>query len=118
MSAQRILVVDDEPEIRKIIQLHLGRKGFEVEVAGGALEASNFLRSDRNYDLIVCDFRMPDGDGLEVFRNVRGDTPFILISGFADMDEDKIRELGIHNIIAKPVIMKDLIDRIRAALAA
>jgi len=112
----RILVVDDELEIRRIMQMHLRRKGYEVETAGGTSEATAMLQSERPYDLVVCDFRMPDGNGVEVFQQLRGSTGFILISGFADMDESKLKELGIKEIVAKPVCMEHLLIKIKASL--
>ncbi len=112
----RILIVDDEAEIRRIMQMHLRRKGFEVDIASGVSEASAMLQFDRVYDLVVCDFRMPDGNGVEVFKKIKPPTGFILISGFADMDETKLREIGIKEIVTKPADMAYLLEKIKANL--
>ncbi len=118
MNMGRILIVDDELEIRRIMQMHLKRKGYEVDIAGGTVEASALLNSDKQYDLVVCDFRMPDGNGVEVFQRLKPDTGFILISGFADMDEGKLKAIGIMDVIAKPVNMSSLLEKIKSNLTA
>lgn len=115
-SSHRILIVDDEMEIRRIMQMHLKRKGYAVDTAGGALEAFDMIGKSERYDLVICDFRMPDGNGVEVFKKIPPDTQFILISGFADMDEDNLKALGIKEIVAKPVEMEVLLGKINSKL--
>jgi two-component system response regulator PilR (NtrC family) len=115
MDSQRILVVDDENEIRTLLKMHLQRRGFAVDIAGGMKEAQSLL-AENAYDLVICDFRMPDGTGVDVFGQVKGATRFILISGFSDMDTDKLRETGITNVVAKPVSFENLLTRVKDTL--
>lgn len=113
MPLPRILIVDDEIDIRRILQMHLKRKGFEVDIASGLTEASAMIAANPAYNLVVCDFRMPDGSGVEVFHKLKPTTKFILISGFSDMDENQLNLRGISQIITKPVNMAQLLEKIK-----
>lgn len=112
----RILVVDDESEIRMLMQMHLKRKGFEVDIAAGCGEARERVDSS-HYDLVISDFRMPDGTGVDVFKGLKSDTRFILISGFSDLDEQQLRSIGIKEILSKPVKFDTLLDVVRTSLS-
>lgn len=118
MSTQpsaRVLVVDDESEIRRLLQMQLKRRGYTVDTADGALNARRML-SEQPYDLVICDFRMPDGTAIDVYQALGDKTRFILVSGYSEMDEEKLKAMGIREILAKPVNFETLIQRVNASL--
>ena len=116
-----MLVVEDEPDIRHLIAHHLTREGFQCrEVATGA-EALRAVRASVP-DLIVLDLMLPQIDGLEVCRRLRGDAataaiPIIMLTAKHD-EVDRIvgLELGADDYVAKPFSPKELIARVRAVL--
>ena len=73
-DANSVLVVDDEPGMRMALTASFQREGWRVETASGAVEALKKFHTDR-FPLVVTDVRMPDGDGLQLMRNVRGTNP-------------------------------------------
>jgi two-component system KDP operon response regulator KdpE len=118
MSADRILVVDDEPEIRRAVSRALTARGFEVEAEAdgeGALHAVERFAPD----LIVLDLNMPGLDGMAVCRRIRSwsQVPIIILSVRED-EEDKVAalELGADDYLTKPFGTKELLARVRALL--
>ena len=116
-----VLVVEDEPDIRHLIAHHLGRDGFQCrEVATGA-EALRAVRTSIP-DLIVLDLMLPEMDGLEVCRRLRGDVgtaaiPIIMLTAKSDeIDRVVGLELGADDYVAKPFSPKELVARVRAVL--
>jgi DNA-binding response OmpR family regulator len=116
-----VLVVEDEPDIRHLIAHHLGREGFRCrEVATGA-EALRAVRTSIP-DLIVLDLMLPEMDGLEVCRRLRGDVgtaaiPIIMLTAKSDeIDRVVGLELGADDYVAKPFSPKELVARVRAVL--
>ncbi|MFI5844118.1 response regulator [Catenuloplanes sp. NPDC051500] len=112
----RVLVVDDEPQILRALRINLKARGYAVEVAadgGSALRAV----AQHHPDLIVLDLGLPDMDGVEVIRGVRGWTavPVIVLSGRAS-SEEKVAALdaGADDYITKPFGVEELLARIRA----
>ena len=69
--AGRVLVVDDEPDIRELLELTLVKMGLGVDTAGSVAEARETLKETR-FDLCLTDMRLPDGDGLELVRHIAG----------------------------------------------
>ncbi len=118
---QHILVVDDEPDIRGLIVLHLEREGFRCRTASNGLEALREAKA-RRPDLVVLDLLLPGLDGLEVCRRLRGDrdtagVPIIMLTAKAD-EVDRIvgLEVGADDYVAKPFSPKELVARVRAVL--
>lgn len=115
-----ILIVDDEADLRELIESDFERKGYVVHGAGSGLEAWEKLRTIE-VDLVLSDLRMANGDGLALLRKVREEyprrIPVILMTGFADTDAAQCRELGAYKVIAKPFARKDLHEAVEAALA-
>ena len=116
-----VLVVEDEPDIRHLIAHHLARDGFRCrEVATGA-EALRAVRTSIP-DLIVLDLMLPEMDGLEVCRRLRGDVgtaaiPIIMLTAKSDeIDRVVGLELGADDYVAKPFSPKELVARVRAVL--
>ncbi|HEU0117682.1 MAG TPA: response regulator transcription factor [Alphaproteobacteria bacterium] len=116
--AHRILIVDDEPHIRKFLRLSLQAEMYNVLEAGTAEEAITLVHSAKP-DLIVLDLGLPDIDGRQVIRDVRltSDMPIVVLSGRTE-DSEKIAvlEQGADDYITKPFAMKDLVTRVRASL--
>ncbi|MGS2617181.1 response regulator [Micromonospora sp. LZ34] len=112
----RILVVDDEPQILRALRINLRARRYDVDVAdtgAGALKAA----ASHPPDLVVLDLGLPDIDGVEVIRGLRGWTavPIIVLSGRAG-SEDKVEALdaGADDYVTKPFGVEELLARIRA----
>jgi two-component system alkaline phosphatase synthesis response regulator PhoP len=119
--AQRILVVDDDREIVRLVRAYLERNGFEVLVAYDGEKALHILRRERP-DLMLLDLMLPGRDGLDVTRVVRGDTglaalPIIMLTARVE-DHDKIvgLELGADDYVTKPFNPAEVVARVRAVL--
>jgi signal transduction histidine kinase len=114
-----ILVVDDEPDIRTLLRDQLELEGFRVLEAGRALEAVEIAR-ERQPDLITMDLMLPDLDGFEAIRLLRGnartrETPVVILSAM-ELGDDDTRALGPTVHLAKPFSRADLLGVIRANL--
>jgi two-component system, OmpR family, response regulator len=115
---QRILVVDDDAELRTLISEFLSGAGFEVEAARDAVEMDVALGRGA-FDLIVLDMMMPGEDGLSVLRRLRGGTsPGIIMLSAMGEDTDRIigLEVGADDYLAKPCNPRELLARVRAVL--
>jgi two-component system KDP operon response regulator KdpE len=118
MSAGRILVVDDDPQIRRVMRVALTSHGYEVDDATNGEEALDRLR-DRTADLVLLDMNMPGMGGLETCRAIRvGSEVSIIMLTVRDSEADKIAALdaGADDYVTKPFNMGELLARIRAAL--
>ncbi|HYL75417.1 MAG TPA: response regulator transcription factor [Bryobacteraceae bacterium] len=118
MSAGRILVVDDEPQIRRVMRMTLTGEGYEVEDARTGEDALEKLREGR-YDLMLLDWNLPGMGGLETCRQVRASSDIaIIMLTIRNAEQDKVHALdaGADDFITKPFGMPELLARIRAAL--
>ncbi|NLE82902.1 MAG: response regulator transcription factor [Chloroflexi bacterium] len=117
-NKKRILVVDDEKGLAKIIRLNLEQDGFDVVEAYNGAQAMEKLRTTLP-DLILLDVMMPDMDGFTVLKMVReiGSIPVIMLTAKGEED-DKIKglELGADDYVTKPFSPRELTSRIRAVL--
>src|SRR5262249_1172057 len=119
--AAEVLVVEDEPDIRNLIVLHLAREGFRCRTAKTGAEALREARAARP-DLVILDLMLPEVDGLEVCRRLRGDgatAPLPITMGPAKSDERHRvvgLEMGADDYVVKPFSPKELIARVRAVL--
>ena len=104
----KVLVADDIPMIRKLVEYHLKQIGFDISNAADGVEAL-MLASNFRYDLILLDIMMPEMDGLEVLRRLRADslnknTPIIMMTAYGDSESVKRAvDLGASDFIVKPV---------------
>jgi two-component system KDP operon response regulator KdpE len=116
--APRILIVDDEPHIRKFLRLCLQAESFNVLEAGTAEEAITLVHTAAP-DLLILDLGLPDIDGRQVIRDVRlkSDMPILVLSGRAE-DSEKIATLeqGADDYMTKPFVVQELIGRVCVAL--
>jgi two-component system OmpR family response regulator len=117
-DAPRILVVDDDADLRALIADFLGANGLIVETAAGG-EEMDALLAVRRFDLIVLDLMMPGEDGLAILRRLRrpGRPAIIMLSAMGD-DTDRIigLEVGADDYLPKPCNPRELLARVRAVL--
>ncbi len=118
-TTQRILVVDDDPEIRKLLARYIESQGFRVQLAASCRELNDKLAT-HHIDLIVLDVMLPDGSGLDVCRDLRArraNVPIILLTALKE-DVDRIigLEIGADDYLGKPFNPRELIARVRAVL--
>ncbi len=115
---RRVLVVDDEPYIGRIIQLKLEDGPYDVEVALDGRSALELLRADEPIDVILLDIMMPHMSGLEVLAEMRQiehrrDTPVIMLTGKGqEADRERAATLGATDFLTKPFSPKKLLARI------
>jgi two-component system KDP operon response regulator KdpE len=114
----RILVVDDEPQIRRALSTNLKARGYEVDLAPTGEDALR-LAAERHPDVVLLDLGLPGIDGVEVVRGLRGWTnvPIIVLS-VRDAEGDKVAALdaGADDYVTKPFGMNELLARLRATL--
>ncbi len=114
-----ILVVDDEPRIREVVEYALTQIGFNVACASGGSEVIERVEAGESFDLIVLDVLMPDLDGLEVCRRLRMShaTPVIFLSSRSE-EADRVvgLELGGDDYVCKPFSPRELCARVRSVL--
>jgi two-component system KDP operon response regulator KdpE len=118
MSAGRILVVDDAPQIRRVLRATLTAEAYEVQDARSGEEALEAMRENR-FDLILLDMNMPGMGGLETCRSTRSRSEAaIIMLTVRDSEQDKVAALdaGADDYITKPFSTRELLARIRAAL--
>jgi len=119
MTGELILLVDDEPNIIELAQLYLEREGYRIITASNGKAALNAVEKERPA-LMVLDVMMPEVDGLEVCRTLRGkkDPVAILMLTARDEDIDKILglELGADDYLTKPFNPRELVARVKAVL--
>lgn len=118
MSAANILVVDDEPQIRRVMRATLSSQGYVITEAKTGEEALEMMRKERP-DLILLDVNMPGMGGLEACREIRraSDAPIIMLT-IRNAERDKVAALdaGADDYVVKPFGIEELLARIRAAL--
>jgi two-component system, OmpR family, KDP operon response regulator KdpE len=118
MNAARVLVVDDDPQIRRVLKVALTGQGFEVDDAKNGDAALDKIRTAR-FDLVLLDINMPGMSGLEVCRVIRATSEIaIIILTVRDSEADTVEALdaGADDYVTKPFKPSELSARIRAAL--
>ncbi len=119
MTSDLILLVDDEPNIVELAQLYLEREGYRIISASDGIAALAAVEQHKP-DLVVLDLMLPEMDGLEVCRTLRGkkDAVSILMLTARDEDIDKILglELGADDYLTKPFNPRELVARVKAVL--
>jgi len=119
MERVKILVVDDESRIRKLVRDFLVKKDFEVLEAGDGMEAFNIFLEQKEIGLIILDVMMPKMDGWDTVREIRNysKVPIIMLTAKSEeRDELKGFELGVDEYISKPFSPKILVARVEAIL--
>lgn len=119
MDELKILVVDDESRMRKLVSDFLTKKNYKVIEAGDGEEAVDLFFSDKNIDLIILDVMMPKMDGWEVTRQIRkfSKVPIIMLTAKSEEQDELLGfELGVDEFITKPFSPKILTARVDAIL--
>jgi DNA-binding NtrC family response regulator len=114
----RILVVDDEPDLRDVISSRLQLEGGDVMVAENGKSAIEVMK-DHQFDAIVSDIRMPGGNGMELLESLRAGQSrpaFILISGFSDISTKDAMARGAQALLVKPFDLDDMISAVFDAI--
>jgi len=119
--SQRILLIEDEPDIRKTLEYNISREGFDIVSASSLSDGKKQLDSS-SFSLILLDLMLPDGSGLDLCREIKSDkeklsTPIIILTA-KDDEVDKVVgfELGADDYVTKPFSVRELILRIKAVL--
>ena len=119
MAVQKILVVDDEARMRKLVSDFLVREGFEVLEAGEGEKAMDIFYSNKDIALVILDVMMPKMDGWQVLREMResSQVPVIMLTARSD-EKDELRgfELGVDEYVTKPFSPRTLVARVNAIL--
>ena len=119
--ASRILIIEDEPDIRKTLDYNLSKESFEVFQAASIAEGEQAIQQHKP-DLVILDLMLPDGSGLTLCRDIKSDpatknTLVILLTAKADeLDRVIGFELGADDYVTKPFSVRELILRVRAIL--
>ena len=119
MEKMKILVVDDESRMRKLVKDFLTRAGYQVLEAGDGMEAMDLFYEDKDIALIILDVMMPKMDGWQVCREIRqySQVPIIMLTARSEeRDELQGFELGVDEYISKPFSPKILVARVGAIL--
>ncbi len=119
MAVQKILVVDDEARMRKLVADFLVRDGFEVLEAEDGEKAMDLFYANKEIALVILDVMMPKMDGWQVLREIResSQVPVIMLTARADeRDELKGFELGVDEYVTKPFSPRTLVARVEAIL--
>ena len=117
----KILIIEDEPDIRRNLEYNLGREGFKASSVGSLDEANEKLKL-KKFDLILLDLMLPDGSGLDLCKKIKSNseteaTPIIILTA-KDDEVDKVVgfELGADDYVTKPFSVRELILRVKAIL--
>jgi CheY-like chemotaxis protein len=118
---KKILVVEDNLDTRELIHLHLTTEGFIVVTASDGHEGL-YLASAEHPDLIITDISMPELDGLELVRQLRGQPefaalPILVLTAFGESHLTEAIRVGASRALSKPVLFDGLIDEVREMLA-
>jgi len=123
MASQRVLLVEDDTEARRLMKLTLEEHGAKVREAGSA-ELAQVLLSSETFDLIVSDVGLPGMDGIELMRRIRAEagpnqrTPALAVTAYArDLDVASVRAVGFDAHVAKPVDMTGLLGQIASLIS-
>ncbi|WP_083300807.1 sigma-54 dependent transcriptional regulator [Jeongeupia sp. USM3] len=118
-NQRRVLVVDDEVDLADLLELTLVKLGLDVDKANNVAEARALLDT-RNYDLLLTDMRMPDGEGIELIRHVQSarlDVPAAVITAYGSTDNAVAAlKAGAFDYLAKPVSLEQLRTLVKSAL--
>ena len=119
---KNILVIEDEPDIRKNLEYNLSREGFKVSSAASLNDANQKLSNNDDFSLLILDLMLPDGSGLDLCKKIKSDRkteniPIIILTA-RDDEVDKVVgfELGADDYVTKPFSVRELILRIKAIL--
>lgn len=108
----KLLIVDDEPDLRDVLALSFKLHGFQVETAENGRQALEILASNMP-DIVISDIRMPEGDGLDLLQDIRSrghDVPVIFMTGYADVTSEEARIKGAAWLVSKPFTIEEMFE--------
>ena len=118
MTTHRALIVDDEPDIRELLELTLGRMNIDTRSAADLAQARNLLKEE-DFDVCLTDMRLPDGDGLELVRFIQQhhtELPVAVITAYGSMDTAvEALKAGAFDFVSKPVnlnVLRNLVNSV------
>ena len=114
---EKILIVDDQPQFRRVLRLALGTKGYDIREAGSGTDALNAVHNEPP-DLILVDWLMPGMDGIRLCREIRATSrvPIIMITSKADGRSEALAA-GANDYVRKPFAVDELLAHVETALA-
>jgi DNA-binding response OmpR family regulator len=114
---EKILIVDDKPEFRRVLRLALGTNGYAIREAMSGADALNLVQ-DEPLDLILLDWLMPEMDGIRLCREIRAKSgvPIIMITSKSDGRLEAIAA-GANDFVKKPFAVEELLAHVESALA-
>ena len=117
----KLLIVDDEPDLREVLALEFEMMGHEVSEASNGHEAYERILSE-SFDLILCDLRMPQGGGIELLERVQSMTgprpAIILMTGLYDLDDRDLMKKGAFGVVSKPfnwTLIRELVGQLESS---
>lgn len=114
-----VLIVDDQEELRSLIELAFLEEGFDTLTALNGKEAFSIFEK-QNVDVIVSDVRMPIMDGIELLKNVRiknVNVPFFLMTGHSDVDSEGAKKIGANGYFLKPFTYDELLLAVNESIS-
>lgn len=117
-ARSRVLVVDDEPQIRRFLDISLRAQGYAVAAVDTGTEALRAIAAG-NADLVILDLGLPDQDGLDVLKALRGVSPvpvIVLTVRASEAEKVKVLDAGANDYVTKPFGIQELMARVRALL--
>jgi len=120
-AVQKILIVDDEPDVTFLLRTYLENDGFDVDTCSNGGEALDLIGFG-NYKLVIMDYFLPLLKGDTVCQSVRSegrfnDLPIIIMTGFVDKSEEFFKDKGATEVLYKPVRQAELVSRVKHYLA-
>lgn len=120
LARPQILVIDDDESMRFMLQSKLFACGYNVTLAASGSHAQQIISTGKEFDLILCDLKMPLKNGIEVVRFMRDKglkTPTIIVTGFPERDKIiAAAQMGVQDVLVKPVRHQELMRMIRSKL--
>jgi len=116
--AAKILIVDDEPEIREIVSFGLSLEGYQVIEAAGGMEAMKIIEQG-DIDAVISDVRMPKGDGIylaSALQKLNLELPMYLMTGYTSYDLGKVADIGVCSVFTKPFDTQNFIRALTESL--
>lgn len=119
MNGKKVLVVEDETDLRSALLFDFERRGCVIFEAGSGSEAMEIVRQ-HNVDIVLSDIQMPNGTGIDLLKYVRGQHPtkpvFLFATGYANFTREQALEMGACDLIDKPIDRKLMLGAIEKAI--
>ena len=115
----KILIIDDDPDIRLLLSRFLEKEGYETDQAASSSEAQRLLKAGP-FDLVLCDFKLPDDNGIDLIKRIKilnQHCQIIMITGYSDVKTAvQAMRLGAHDYVTKPLYPDEFLHIVKEAL--